>query len=169
MKPVRDEQLEFSRPIEVARVSTLGSHEKIAADNKECVALARRLKVPAVHSVSAHLHVKPWRGGGFKVSGMVKVDVEQESVVSLEVFRSTLEYPVERYFLPRLDEASEEDIDVIEDGIIDLGEVAAETLGLELDLYPRKPGEEFQSAPDLPDDEPPKVSPFAVLKPRVKR
>ena len=52
---------EFSRPLEVARVSALGSHEKIAADNKECAALAKRLKVPAVHAVSAHLFVKPWR------------------------------------------------------------------------------------------------------------
>jgi|JI10StandDraft_1071094.scaffolds.fasta_scaffold191479_3 uncharacterized protein len=159
---------EFSRPLEVARVSALGSHEKIAADNKECAALAKRLKVPAVHAVSAHLFVKPWRGGGFKVSGTVQIDLDQESVVSLEVFRSTESFPVERYFLPRVDESSEEDIDVIENGVIDLGEVSAEAIALELDLYPRKPGEVFQSGGEEPDDPPAKVSPFAILKPGKK-
>lgn len=157
---------EFSRPIEVARISALGSHEKILADDKECVALAKRLKVPAVHGVSAHLLVKPWRGGGFKVSGTVQVDFDQESVVSLEVFRSTVRFDVERYFLPRPDEASEEDIDVIQHGVIDIGEVAAETIGLEMDLYPRKPGEVFTPASEEVEETTAKISPFAVLKPK---
>jgi uncharacterized metal-binding protein YceD (DUF177 family) len=159
---------EFSRPIEVARVSALGSHEKIVADAKECVALAKRLKVPVVHSASAHLLIKPWRGGGFKVSGTVKVDLDQESVVSLEVFRSSESFEVERYFLPRIDDESEEDIDVIQQGVIDIGEVAAETIGLELDLYPRKPGEVFEAVNEG-QEVLAKVSPFAVLKPKDKR
>ena len=159
---------EFSRPIEVARVSALGSHEKIVADEKECAALAKRLKVPAVYSVSAHLVLKPWRGGGYKVSGTVKVDLDQESVVSLEVFRSTETFEVERYFLPKPDEASEEDIDVIQHGAIDIGEVAAETIGLDLDLYPRKPGEVFQDTNEESEETTAKISPFAVLKPKGK-
>ena len=37
----------------------------------------------------------------------------------------------------------EDDADPIENGWIDLGEVVAETLALDLDPYPRKPGEAF--------------------------
>ena len=166
---MKDLVLEFSRPIEVARVSPLGSHEKIVADEKECLALARRLKVPAVHAVSAHLVIKPWRGGGFKVNGTVTADLDQESVISLEVFRSTMDFEVERYFLQRVDEASEDDIDVIENGVIDIGEVAAETIGLELDLYPRKPGEVFEDISEDIVESSAKISPFAVLKPKDKR
>lgn len=166
---MRDIIPEFSRPIEVARVSSLGSHEKIVADEKECAALAKRLKVPAVHAVSAHLVLKPWRGGGYKVSGMVKVDLDQESVVSLEVFRSTETFEVERYFLPKLEESSEEDVDMIQNGVIDIGEVAAETIGLELDLYPRKPGEVFQDTNEDVEETTAKISPFAVLKLKDKR
>ncbi len=106
----------------------------------------------AVHAVSADLNVRPWRGGGYKVTGEVEADIDQVSVISLETFRSTVRYPVERYFLPHGGGDSEEDIDAIDGGVIDLGEVAAETLGLELDPYPRKPGEAFARAEEGGED-----------------
>jgi uncharacterized metal-binding protein YceD (DUF177 family) len=168
MKRTEQPATEFSRPLEVARVPNLGSHEKLKADDRECKALAQRLMLPAVHAVSAHLHAKPWRGGGLKVKGELMADIVQQSVVSLEEFRTTVTLPVERYFLNVSPDAaleSEEDIDPIEGGIVDLGELVAETLALELDPYPRKPGEQFQS--DV-EDEPPtkaeKPNPFNVLK-----
>jgi len=159
---------EISRPIEVARVSPVGSHEKISADAKECAALAKRLMLPAVHAVSAVLLVKPWRGGGYKVTGDVRADIEQESVISLETFRSDVVFPVERYFLSHGRVESDDDVDVIEGGVIDLGEVVAETLGLELDPYPRKPGEAFQSAGEEEPTPVIKLSPFAALKNKDK-
>ena len=109
--------------------------------------------------------MKPWRGGGFKVKGEVKADITQVSVVSLEEFRSEVTFDVERYFLPHVNAESDEEIDAISDGIIDIGEVVAETLGIELDPYPRKPGESFQSGPDAAEERPTaKISPFAILK-----
>jgi uncharacterized metal-binding protein YceD (DUF177 family) len=174
MKRMNDPELEFSRPIELARIPKLGSHEKLVADAKECQALAKRLQISALHSLTAELKTKPWRGGGLKVSGELKADLDQESVVSLEVFRTTVVYNVERYFLnvpPSADIEAEEDIDPIENGIINLGEVVAETLALELDPYPRKPGESFESAEIETDaPEPEKPNPFNVLRmePRKK-
>ena len=90
---------EFTRPIEVARVAKLGSHEKISADPQECAALAKRFKVPAVHAVRAHLQAKPWRGGGLKVWGEAVIELTQESVVSLEAFQTSQTIVVERYYL----------------------------------------------------------------------
>lgn len=167
---MRQQGPEFSRPLEVARVGPQGSRERLNATAPECTALARRLQLPVVHAVSADLNVRPWRGGGYKVTGEVEADIDQVSVISLETFRSTVRFPVERYFLPHGGGDSEEDIDVIEGGEIDLGEVAAETLGLELDPYPRKPGEAFETPAGEGKAEeepaPAKVSPFAVLKNR---
>ena len=165
---------EFSRPLEVARVPKLGSHEKLSADVGECSALAKRLLLPAVHSVSAHLQAKPWRGGGLKVWGEAVVDITQESVISLEEFRTTQTVPVERYYLniKGSEEAdSELEIDPIEQGIVDLGELVSESIALELDPYPRKPGEVFVSAePEETLVEPEKPNPFNVLKlPERKR
>ncbi len=154
---------EFSRPLDVARVPKLGSIDKLSAERQECVALAKRLKVPVIHSLTAEIRTKPWRGGGLKVSGSVHLDVEQVSVVSLEQFRQSLRFEVERYFLHIIpeDASDDEDIDPIVGGFIDLGEVVTETVALDLDLYPRKPGEEFGEMELQPKKVP---NPFAALK-----
>jgi hypothetical protein len=104
---------EFSRPLIVAKVSKLGSHEKLSATPGECRALAKRLGIPTVHGLTAKLHVKPWRGGGFTVKGEAEADIDQQSVVSLETFRSTCTFAVERYFLPHLT-AADDDADIDE-------------------------------------------------------
>ena len=137
--------VEFSRPLLVDRVPADGSFEKIAAETAECEALARRLGVPAVHAVSAGLRARPWRGGGLKIEGRLLADLDQVSVVSLETFRHQVSFEVLRYFLPPgAAPANEEaDADPILQGEVDLGEIVAETLALELDAYPRKPGESF--------------------------
>ena len=142
--PKKDPQ-EFSRPLVTDRVPRKGSHEVIKADAAECAALAKRFALPHLHALSARFHVTPWRGGGLKVTGTVEADVDQFSVVSLEIFRQQLKFAVERYFLSARDlgQHAEEDADPIINGEIDLGAIAAETLGLELDPYPRKPGEHF--------------------------
>jgi hypothetical protein len=154
---------EFSRPLQVDRVPTLGCHERIAADEKECAALANRLGLPKIHSLGGLLKVVPWRGGGLKITGTLNAKVDQVSVISLETFTSVLEFAVERYFLsPRAgNPAAEEDVDIIENGSVDLGEILAETMALELDPYPREAGEVFNDIEEQP--EPAKVSPFTAL------
>jgi uncharacterized metal-binding protein YceD (DUF177 family) len=154
---------EFSRPLQVDRVPALGCHERIAADEKECAALAKRLGIPKLHSLGGLLKAVPWRGGGLKITGTLKAEVDQVSVISLEPFTSTLEYAIERYYVsPRAGAPTpEDDVDIIEHGIVDLGEILAETMALELDLYPRKEGEVFN---DIEEPlEPAKISPFASL------
>jgi uncharacterized metal-binding protein YceD (DUF177 family) len=146
---------EFSRPLDVARVSAGGSMEKIAATAEECARLAKRLNLPAIHTLRAELHAKPWRGGGLKVTGELSADLEQISVISLEAFRQEVRMPIERYFLsspPAEDDGEADDIDAIVGGHVDLGEVVAETLALELDPYPRKPGETFSSKDDAEEE-----------------
>jgi Large ribosomal RNA subunit accumulation protein YceD len=155
---------EFSRPLQVDRVPKLGSHERLTADSKECAALAARVGIPKIHSFGGFLHVTPWRGGGLKIAGNLEAEVDQISVVSLETFTEKVNFPVERFFLPQRESQStnEEDVDVIENGSVDLGEVLAETLALELDPYPRQPGEVFNDL--IESVEPEKVSPFTKLK-----
>jgi uncharacterized metal-binding protein YceD (DUF177 family) len=169
MKQPQMPQIEFSRPLKVDRVPRDGSLEEIAAAPPECAALAKRLGVPAVHAVSARLRANPWRGGGLKIEGKLVADLDQLSVVSLEAFRHTVEFPVLRYFLPpgaAVDAG--EDVDAIEAGHVDLGEVVSETLALELDPYPRKPGEAFAEPVEALEEGETEPSPFAALA-RLKR
>ncbi len=156
---------EFSRPLKVDRVPRGGSTEKLIADSHECAALAKRLDVLAVHELRALLRATPWRGGGLKLDGELVAGLDQVSVVSLEAFRTEVRIPVLRYYLPEGAKASEEeDADQIADGHVDMGEAVAETLALELDPYPRKPGEGFASAPAEEDTPAKPESPFAALK-----
>ncbi len=155
---------ELSRPFEVAKLRKTGAHEKISAATAECTALATRMGVAAIHDLKATLLVKSWRGGGIKVSGQFTADLEQESVVSLENFRTVISADVERYFMPHVsaeDDQGELEVDPFDGGIIDLGEIIAEALALELDPYPRKPGETF----DIVQEEAPMPTtrPFAQL------
>ena len=168
MSKVKAPIIEFSRPLIVDRVPRKGSHEVFAAEAAECKALAARIDLPAIHSLKAHLVATPWRGGGLKVTGEFTADLEQVSVVSLEAFREIHKFEVERYFLPPkiAIDGIEEDADIIENGEVDLGELVAETLSLELDPYPRKRGEEFAEHDefgDVSESEPLKPSPFAKL------
>lgn len=159
-------QLEFSRPLQVDRVPKAGSTEKLAADAKELKALAKRMKIPAIYALSAELRATPWRGGGLKLEGHLTADIEQVSVISLEAFRETVSLPVARYFLPpgaAAEADSEDDADPISNGIVDLGEVVAETLALDLDPYPRKAGEAFQEPAEPEEEEEKPQSPFAIL------
>jgi hypothetical protein len=143
-KPLKP-QTEFSRPLLVDRVPRKGSHEVFEAEASECAALAKRFDLPNIFALAARLHATPWRGGGLKVTGTVEADIEQVSVVSLEAFRKSYKFAVERYFLPGKDltDGAEEEADPILNGEIDLGAIVAETIGLELDPYPKLPGESF--------------------------
>ena len=157
---------EFSRLLAVDRVPRAGSYEKITANPKECRAVAARLDVLALHVFGAELRATPWRGGGLKLEGKLTADVEQISVVSLEAVRNLVEFPVLRYFMPPGAEARADDeaeIDPIENGHVDLGEVATETLALELDPYPRHPGEAFDGIIGEAPESPVRESQFAAL------
>jgi uncharacterized metal-binding protein YceD (DUF177 family) len=104
-----------------------------------------------------------------KLEGHVTADLEQVSVISLEAFRETVSVPLARYFLPHgavVDNQQEDDADPIDNGWIDLGEVVAETLALDLDPYPRKPGEAFPGHVEDDGAEAKAPSPFAVLAPK---
>jgi uncharacterized metal-binding protein YceD (DUF177 family) len=155
---------EFTRPIEIDRIPRTGSHEHFAADELECKWIAEILKVPAVHALKVKFHATPWRGGGLKVTGSVTVELTQTSVISLEDFDSTVTYDTERYFAKNLpEEDPEADIDVLSGRTIDLAAIAIETVGLELDPYPRKPGEVFATSEEPEETVVVKISPFAKL------
>lgn len=165
----RPPHFEFSRPLQVDRVPKLGSTEKLSAEPAELQALAKRFKIPVLHSLSAEIRATPWRGGGMKLEGHITADLEQVSVISLEAFRETVSVPLARYFLPHgavVDNQQEDDADPIDNGWIDLGEVVAETLALDLDPYPRKPGEAFPGHVEDDGAEAKAPSPFAVLAPK---
>lgn len=134
---------EFSR---IERVDTIGEVERtveIAADDAERAALARRFALIAIDRLSATLAIRRDRAG-VRVTGHVAAAVTQacsvtgDPVTAVVAERVTLRYVDPSPSAEEID-LSDDAVDTIEieDGVIDLGEAAAETMALALDPFPR--------------------------------
>jgi len=169
------EDLEFSRPFDISRIGPEGASETITATAEECQAIAARFGVEAVHSVSATIHIQPWKRGGFRARGEATANITQTCVVTLDPFDAAVRAQLDQIFIAKTGRLAaddgeivvshdEDDIGYINDDEIELGEFAVEALCLELDPYPRKDGAELpvSSTETLADE--PKANPFAVLK-----
>lgn len=152
----------LSRPIKADALPAVGLDYTLDTTPAEREALAKDLRLPAILALRAIFRLTP-QGRRIVVTGSVKARVTQTCVATLEKFDADLDEPVEIVFSDRParpGDETEDEPDLIENGIIDLGQVAAEFLALGLDPYPRKPGAAF-SAADGTDAE---ASPFAALK-----
>ena len=166
---------EFSRK---ARVRDLKAEAGLSintkADAAERAALAERFAAIAVPRFSVAAKFHPWRDG-WRVSGVARARVTQSCVATLADVDQVIEERFERCFTPHPEaEASEQDIDpeaedppeLLGDSI-DVGEIAAETVALALDPYPRAAGADFVATAAAPDGaevfEEPEIRPFAAL------
>jgi len=155
---------EFHRPLVLDRIGQLGLDMHVEASDAECAALAERMQIPAVLSLSCVFHLV--REGRDKVlaRGVLRARVTQTCIVSLEEFDAPVQEVFQVRFVPSGEETDDIDPDMedeipFEGNVVDLGEAAAEQLGLALDPYPRMPGVEM---PEVSDD--PEPHPFAALK-----
>jgi uncharacterized metal-binding protein YceD (DUF177 family) len=157
---------EFSRFVSLDRIGALGLDYTVEASAAECAALTERMLIPAVKSLSCTFQLV--REGRDKVyaKGVLRADVTQNCVVSLEDFDSTVEEAFQVRFVPEGEESDDDDLEsddeiTFQGNVIDLGEAAAEQLALALEPYPRAPGVELPETGDEPEERP---NPFAALR-----
>lgn len=181
----RAEVIEFSRPVEVDRIAATPSQMAIEANAAERAALAERFGLLSLDRLQATFTLRRLRKDLIRVKGRVSASLVQACVVTLEPVPAEIAEELELDFAEgAADPATEIDLDAeaadgpepLLGGQIDLGEVAAEQLGLALDPYPRKPGAElppqwqgeWQGDP-VPEAGPtPRVNPFATLEKLTK-
>jgi uncharacterized metal-binding protein YceD (DUF177 family) len=157
---------EFSRPLSIDGLTPDKTRtESVAATPEECVALAARFGIRELSDFTAKLTIRRVAGGDtVRVAGELEADVVQACVVSLRDVPSHVAGQFETFFTEeQVDEEAEDAPEMISNGHIDLGEVAAQYLALELDPYPRAPGVNLaaQLAEVGIKDKP---NPFSVLK-----
>ena len=164
---------EFSRFIEADSVGARPVERKISANGEERAALARRFGLQAIDRLEAEFTLQRAGNGVIHVKGKLEAEVVQSCVVTLEPVPARVEEEFAADFAVVPDRHQEdEEIDFeaadppepIQNGHIDLGELAAEQLLLGLDPYPRAPGAQLPQGlePDEPDERP--VNPFSILK-----
>lgn len=140
---------ELRRMFALAELGGAGAVLEVFADADERAALVRRFGVRAIDSLCATLRLDLVSGGAVvRIRGDLAADVVQGCVVTLEPVAAHIEQSFERRFALGGDagatvEVTPEDDDEPEpfDGDeIDVGELVAEQLGVNLDPYPRRPG-----------------------------
>jgi hypothetical protein len=162
----------LNRFVDLSDLTQAGSLIDVAAKEDELAALAGWADVAAVESFTATVTLKRLSQNRFSLAALLRADVVQSCVVTLEPVCAHIEkaFSRELYCADRRDEAGgeltlaagdDETPDPISDLHYDLAAPLLEELSLAIDPYPRKPGVNF----DVPvaDSEKP-VSPFAILK-----
>lgn len=160
---------EFSHPL---RADTIGDKSRavaIEASEDERAALARRFELVAIDRLAARFVIRR-DAVGIVADGRVEAAVTQACSVTGDPLPAIIDEPVTLRFVEADDSGLEEieladgDLDVIpyDGGAIDLGEVAAETMALALDPFPRGPGAEsvLKAAGVVSEEE---AGPFGAL------
>lgn len=144
---------ELHRPVRLSRIASTGSEMVVEANEAERAALATRMELPAILSLTCRFRLKPEPHGVIAAGGELTASVVQNCVVTLEDFEAPVGESFTVRFVPAGTEKDDPDPDAVDEipyegDVIDLGEAAAEQLALSLDPYPRSPGAELPEAPE---------------------
>jgi uncharacterized metal-binding protein YceD (DUF177 family) len=166
-------QKKFSYPLKIEDLNQNEHKFDLNADTKELEDIREILKVEDVKYFNAEIYLKRHnRQNLLSVWGVVRTDLELKSVISLNNFLRYYEIPFEMRFdtkatykdIAELGADIDADVpDIIENGEIDLADIALEQVALNLDDYPRADGEVFDYKKYADFDEQEKENPFAVL------
>lgn len=165
---------EFSRPVNVERLPTGGRHFILSATEDECQSLARRFGLVALSSFKVKIHLVPVAAGDLlHAKGEFSAEITQICGVSLQGFKSSLaeSFELSYTFAPAdpcspevsFDPQGDDPPESVIDGMVDLGEISAEYLGLAVDPFPRAEGAKLVAPPGIGLNEPDRGSPFLVL------
>lgn len=152
---------EFSYVVDVRRIPVAGLTLELQADETQRGALAARFGVPSIKTLTVRAVLTNVNKDRVRVNGDFDAEVEQNCVVTLEPFVQRVadrfcvvfsqeEDPSLKLNEIDLDMNEDNDVEFLENGKIDVGELAAEYLSLALDPFPHAPDAVFQaeSAPE---------------------
>lgn len=162
----------WGKPLKLHEVNRGPVRLALAPDETERAAIAKRLGLRSLPSLTADVTVKPWLDGA-EVSGRFDAVVEYVCGVTLDPFEQAVSGEVFARVVPtgsenapdpeagemELDLEADDPPDVLTSDAIDVTEYVVEHLSLELDPFPRKPGATFDYQPPQEEE-----SPFAVLR-----
>ncbi len=139
---------EFSHIVNVDNIANKGVHLKLKPNSDELTKLASRFNLLSLNNFNIKLHVKPVSAGNkILVNGHIKADIIQSCIINLSQVSSKIDEEFQLNFITvnydsignkdDLEISLNDDYDIIEDNMIDIGEVAAQQLSLIIDPYPR--------------------------------
>lgn len=166
---------EFSRPLNVERLSKGWTQIDLTADSAECRALADRFGIIGIEALTATVRLKRLAGSRMvRLDGRLCARVVQACSVTSEPLLQDVDEAFSLDYAPM--EAADDRDEIsfsyeeadppepIVDGVIDIGEAVAEHLALSLDPFPRHPLAEFKQDNTEEAGDEGKPNPFAALE-----
>ncbi len=141
----------FYHPIIIDELRGAEKKYTITTSTKQNQHIAQILKVVSIKELSATIYLRQ-QNNYITIDGSIKTTIEQESVISLDVFDKkhnidfnmlfdkSLNYQKQR----ELENEGKDAPDIIINGKIDLADIIIEQIALNLDEYPKKPNEVFE-------------------------
>ncbi len=158
------------------RLPKEGLHIALDADRQDLTELVERFELPRIFSLSAQIDIEEINP--IRLKGRIKASFEQACVVSLELFEQKMDISFQTFFvLPEMQsivsdvvvEPDEDDVEILENGRIDLKSLIFDYFGLHLDPFPKKDVAAFFEYREEPSEEEKKAeNPFSVLKKLTK-
>lgn len=141
---------EFSRLVDADRIGKEGLVIEVAANAEERAALAKRFGLEALRGFTGRARLMALGGGRVRLQVTFDADVLQSCVITLEPVASHISDRFEVVYAPVtdgktetevfVDVASEDPPEPLLEGKIDLGEMMAQHLAMQIDPYPRSSG-----------------------------
>ena len=137
-------QPEFSHAVDLAELPRDGGSWELSATREERAALAERLGLLALERLEARIRLS-WAAHRrtLRAAGRLRARVLQSCVVTLEPVAADLEAPVDVLFTldaePRGPDMGWDAAEPLDGDLLDIGNLVAEELSLNLDPYPRSP------------------------------
>lgn len=144
-----------------------------SATPAERAELARQLPLVSFESLTVQYHIKPAGRDRYALTGRVKGELIQSCIVTLDPVSAKLDEPLDCKFVPPAfiptQQAEEEELssvdelEPIEGGILNVGQVVFEVISSGLDPYPRRADAQWESQDDAAGIEDAAPGPFAAL------
>lgn len=139
---------EFSVVIRMDDIGAGESQHNVIAGEQECAALARRFDLVRLEALSAEIALSKG-DGGIMASGMVTAKLVQACAATGDDVPSSMREPLHLIFIAEPTDDGEVELEegecdtMFHDGRgVDIGEAAAQTMGLAINPYPRSKGAE---------------------------
>jgi len=167
-------QKDFSYILKIEDLTQNQQHYHLSANKNERQTLKEILKVEDVKSFEADIILKmSHKTHRLDIKGEARAILGLKSVVSLENFDKEYVAPFEYYFdtemtyqdLKNMDlDINDEAPEIVENGQIDLAQIAIEQIALVMEDYPRREGEVFSFISEFDEETTKTPHPFAVLE-----
>ncbi|EYS92092.1 hypothetical protein X471_00381 [Bartonella bacilliformis str. Heidi Mejia] len=170
----------FSYPVSVSSLPVKGIKVHICADQQECAHLAKNHDLLEVKFCEGEFQILPWKKRGVYIKGLLRANIIQSCVVTLEPLENNIHENIEVVFVPEgsnllkpemledtgelfLDAEGPDAPEIFYGDKIDIGAIVEEFFELSIDRYPRKENISMNILENSEDIEE-KSSPFSILK-----